>query len=130
VTPGFAGFGLFNGAVGFAGDRFFAALNDFIPPIVMPPKHIQAFSAVDGSTVWEDDIGTSWSGVGIANGLVVMGTNATANLYVYDATTGVRLKTLALPATTAAGPSIVDGTMYVGYGLGGSVGGVAAFGLP
>ena len=73
VTPSFAGFGLFNGAVGFANDRFFAALYDFTPPIVGPPKHLQAFSAVDGSMAWEDEIGPSWSGVGIANGLVIMG---------------------------------------------------------
>jgi polyvinyl alcohol dehydrogenase (cytochrome) len=130
VTPAFAGFGLFNGAVGFANDRFFAALFDFVPSIAMPPKHLQAFSAVDGSMAWEDEIGTSFSGVGIANGLVAMGTLAASNLYVYDAATGVRLKTLTLPNVTSAGPSIVDGTMYVGYGLGGSVGGVAAFELP
>ena len=130
VTPAFAGFGLFDGAVGFANDHFFAALFDFEPSLAMPPKHLQAFSAVDGSTAWEDEIGTSFSGVGIANGLVAMGTLAASNLYVYDATTGVRLKTLALPTTTSAGPSIVDSTMYVGYGLGGPVGGLAAFGLP
>ena len=59
VTPSFAGFGLFNGAVGFANDRFFAALYDFTPPIVGPPKHLQAFSAVDGSMAWEDEIGRS-----------------------------------------------------------------------
>jgi outer membrane protein assembly factor BamB len=130
VTPNFAGFGLFDGAVGFANDRFFAALFDFAPGLAMPPKHLQAFSALDGSTVWEDEIGTSFSGVGIANGLVAMGTLAASSLYVYDAATGVRLKTLALPSTSSVGPSIVDGTMYVGYGLGGPVGGLAAFGLP
>jgi outer membrane protein assembly factor BamB len=130
VTPNFAGFGLFDGAVGFANDRFFAALDDFAPGLAMPPKHLQAFSAVDGSMAWEDEIGASFSGVGIGNGLVAMGTLAASNLYVYDATTGVRLKTLALPNTTSVGPSIVDGTMYVGYGLGGPVGGLAAFGLP
>jgi polyvinyl alcohol dehydrogenase (cytochrome) len=130
VTPAFAGFGLFDGAVGFAEDRFFAALYDFTPPLVGPPKHLQAFSAVDGSMLWEDEIGVSFSGVGIANGLVAMGTLAASNVYVYDAATGVRLTTLAIPATTSAGPSIVDGTIYVGYGLGGATGGVAAFGLP
>jgi outer membrane protein assembly factor BamB len=130
VTPSFAGFGLFDGAVGFAGDRFFAALYNFTPPLVSPPKHLQAFSAVDGSTAWEDEIGVSFGAVGIGGGLVAMGTLSAANVYVYDATTGVRLKTLPIPTTTSSGPSIVDGTIYVGYGLGGSVGGVAAFGLP
>ena len=129
VTPSFAGFGLFNGAVGFANDRFFAALYDFTPPIVGPPKHLQAFSAVDGSMAWEDEIGPSWSGVGLANGLVMMGALAASNLYVYDGATGVRLKTLTLPSSTTSGPAIVDGTIYAGYGTG-AVGGVAAFGLP
>jgi polyvinyl alcohol dehydrogenase (cytochrome) len=130
VTPAFAGFGLFNGAVGFAGDRFFAALYDFTPPLASPPKHLQAFSAVDGATVWEDEIGVSFGGVGIGGGLVVMGTLVASSAYVYDAATGVRVETLALPAPTAAGPSVVDGTLYVAYGLGGAAGGVAAFGLP
>jgi len=130
VTPSFAGFGLFDGAVGFAGDRFFAALYNFTPPLVSPPKHLQAFSAVDGSTAWEDEIGVSFGAVGIGGGLVAMGTLSAANVYVYDATTGVRLKTLPIPTTTSSGPSIVDGTIYVGYGLGGAVGCVAAFGLP
>ncbi len=130
VTPAFAGFGLFDGAVGFANDRFYAALNDFVPALANPPKHLQAFSAVDGSTAWEDEIGTSFGGVGIANGLVAMGTLVASNVYVYDATTGVRLTTLTIPSSTSSGPSFVDGTMYVGYGLGGPVGGLAAFGLP
>ena len=130
VTPAFAGFGLFNGAVGFAGDRFFAALYDHTPPLVGPPKHLRAFSAVDGSMAWEDEIGVSWSGVGIGGGLVAMGTLTAPSTYVYDMVTGVRLKTLTLPSTTTSGPSIVDGTLYVGYGLGGATGGVVAFGLP
>jgi outer membrane protein assembly factor BamB len=130
VTPGFASFGLFDGAVGFAGDRFFATLWDFSPSIPSPPKHLQAFSAVDGTTAWEDEIGQSFGGVGIANGLVLMGTLAAPNVYVYDGAGGARLATLALPATVSAGPSIVDGRVYVGYGLGGPTGGVMAFGLP
>jgi outer membrane protein assembly factor BamB len=130
VTPAFAGFGLFNGAVAFAGDRFVAALYDFAPAIVGPPEHLRAFSAVDGSMAWEDEIGLSWSSVGIGGGLVLTGTLVSPSLYVYDAATGVRLKTLALPATTTSGASIVDGTIYVGYGLGGPTGGVVAFGQP
>ena len=52
---------------------------------------------------WEDEIGASWSGVGIGGGLVVMGTLASPSAYVYDASTGVRLKTLSLPSSTTAG---------------------------
>src|SRR5262249_44650320 len=130
VTPSFAGFGLFDGAVGFTNDRFFASLYDFTPPIAVPPKHLRAFSAADGSTAWEDEIGSSWGSVGLGGGLLATGALGGTNLYVYDAATGVRLKTLTLPGTVAAGPTFVDGTLYVGYGLGGAAGGVAAFGLP
>ena len=129
VTPAFAGFGLFNGAVGFAGDRFFAALYDHSPSLNPAPKHLMAFSAVDGSTAWEDEIGPSWGSVGIGGGLVVAGSLAGTDVYVYDATTGTRLKTFTLPGSVAAGPTIVDGTLYVGYGLG-AAGGVRAYGLP
>jgi outer membrane protein assembly factor BamB len=130
VTPAFAGFGLFDGAVGFAADRFHAALNDFIPALGSPPQHLQAFSAVDGSTLWQDEIGASWGSVGIGGGLVAMGTLAANVVYVYDAATGTRLTTLSLPGTVSSGPSIVDGTLYVGYGVFGATGGVSAFGLP
>jgi outer membrane protein assembly factor BamB len=130
VTPGFAGFGLFNGAVGFANQRFHAALFDFVPSISPAPKHLMAFSPVDGSTLWEDDIGLAWSGVGLANGVLFTGTNAVAEFYAYDAALGTRLKTLTLPAITSSGASIVDGTVYVGYGIFGAAGGVVAFELP
>ena len=130
VTPSFAGFGLFDGAVGFANDRFFAALYDHTPALPSPPKHLRAFSAVDGSMAWEDEIGQSWGSVGLGGGLVAMGTLSGPSVFVYDAATGVRLKTLTLPTTVTAGPTIVDGIIYVGYGLGGATGGMAAFGLP
>jgi outer membrane protein assembly factor BamB len=60
----------------------------------------------------------------------VVGTNAADVLYVYDATTGTRLATLTMPATVTSGAAIVDGTIYVGYGIAGQAGGVRAFGLP
>ncbi|MDG2308715.1 MAG: hypothetical protein P8R42_29395 [Candidatus Binatia bacterium] len=44
-------FGLFNGAVGFAGDRFHAALYETIPVASPEPEHLMAFSAVDGATL-------------------------------------------------------------------------------
>ena len=45
-------------------------------------------------------------------------------LYVYDAATGARLNTLDDARRVDVGPSIVDGTIYVGYGIGGPAGGV------
>ena len=44
---------------------------------------------------------------------------------MHDATTGARLKTVALSATVLSGASVVDGVVYVGFG-----GGVVARGLP
>ena len=82
------------------------------------------------STRREDDIGISWGSVALANGLVFAGTQASTSFYVYDATTGTRLKTFPMPANVSSGASIVDGTVYVGYGVFGAAGGVRAFGLP
>jgi polyvinyl alcohol dehydrogenase (cytochrome) len=129
VTPGFAGFGLFNGAVGYANGRFHAALNDHIPAITPAPKHLWAFSEVDGSKLWDDDIGASWGSMAIANGVIFVGANGIPKLFVYDAATGVRLKELALPQFATSGASIVDGMVYVGSGVA-SNGGVFAFRLP
>jgi hypothetical protein len=58
------------------------------------------------------------------------GNQLDSNFYVYDATTGTRLKTIAMPSNVSSGASIVDGTIYVGYGVFGAAGGVEAIGLP
>ncbi len=50
--------------------------------------------------------------------------------YVYDAASGARLKALPMPAAVSSGASIVDGTVYVGYGVFGPIGGVQALALP
>lgn len=158
VTPSFAGFGLFNGAPGFANGRFFATLDGF--PTFRPPltEHLYAFDASDGSTVWQEEIGVSWGSVGIANGVVFAGAGTFGPdyrcaddeslaciedvdcptgtcvprgiWYAYDASSGERLREFALPANVASGASIVDGNVYVGYGIFGGGGGVAAFELP
>jgi outer membrane protein assembly factor BamB len=130
VSPAFAGFGLFNAAVGFADQRFFAALYEQVPPAMPAPDHLMAFSAVDGSTAWSDDIGISWGSIALAGGLVFAGTQDTTDFFVYDATTGTRLKTFGMPSNVASGASVVGGTVYVGYGEVTPDGGVQAFALP
>lgn len=156
VTPGFAGFGLFNGAIGFADQRIHAALFAMASPTGNPPNHLRAFSSVDGHELWHDEIGQGWSHVGIANGLLFVGTEQTmlrcssdlqtecedddgcpgshcveaSPYYVYDASDGRRLTTLTLPANVAGGPSIVDGTAYIPYGTFDIDGGVVAYALP
>ncbi len=129
VSPAFAGFGLFNAAVGFANQRFHAALYQFVPAVTPAPEHLQAFDASDGSTQWTDEIGTSWGSIAIANGVVFVGTNDAPEFYAYDAGSGTRLATFPLPETTTSGASIVDGTLFIGYGVFGA-GGVRAYELP
>jgi polyvinyl alcohol dehydrogenase (cytochrome) len=130
VSPGFAGYGLFNGAVGYADGRFFAALY-FVIPTPVPPKHLMAFSEVDGATVWDDEIGLSWSHVGLANGVLYVSTEDAPAFYAYDAATGTRLATFTLPdgTTSAGGAIVVDGVLYLPYGVIGTKGGVQAYRL-
>jgi outer membrane protein assembly factor BamB len=156
VTPGFAGFGLFNGAIGYANQRIHAALFVMASPTGNPPNHLRAFSSADGHELWNDEIGRSWSHVGLANDLLFVGTEQTMQrcnsdlqtectadeecpgsfcveaspYYVYDARDGRRLTTLTQPANVAGGPSIVDGTAYVPYGTFDVDGGVIAYALP
>jgi outer membrane protein assembly factor BamB len=154
ISPGFAGFGLFNGAIAYADGRVFAALGSLAPARVcsndahrgctsdgdcdpgatcpVEPEHLMAFDATTGGTVWEDEIGRSWSHVAVANGVVYAGTNATDDtgmaswLYAYDAASGQRLATFPLPLSSAARAAIDGNSVYVGYGLGGG-GGIVTF---
>jgi outer membrane protein assembly factor BamB len=129
--PEFAGFGLFNGAPGFAGHRIFATLYDGGSANWPDASdHLYAFRDLDGAVEWSAQIGASWSGVALANGLVFAGTTATRELFVHDAATGARLNAFPLPVTSASGPSVVDGVVYVGYGIFSANAGVKAFALP
>jgi outer membrane protein assembly factor BamB len=139
APPAFAGFGLFNGATGFASHTLYSSLFTTSDGSAWPDTndHLYAFSDLDGSVLWHDQIRPSWGSMAVANGLLFVGNNATptdpAEYYVYDATTGARLKTFAVPANTSAvasGASILNGTVYVGYGVFGGPGGVMALGLP
>jgi outer membrane protein assembly factor BamB len=147
ISPGFAGFGLFNGPLAVADGRVHAALYELIPDRVcdldhsqgcnddsdcttgtcLPlPDHLQAFDATDGSVLWTDDIGFAWSGVGAANGVVYSGTNAAAEFYAYNAATGVRLATFPIPVQSTSVARVDGDTLYIGYGIGGT-GGVRAY---
>jgi len=130
VSPGFAGFGLFDGAVAYEDGRLYAALYQTIPPANPEPPHLMSFDARDGSILWTSEIGRAYSSVGVKNGVLFTGTNDVAELYVYDAIKGVRLKTFELPAPTASKATIVGDTAFIGYGIISSVGGVRAYRLP
>jgi hypothetical protein len=153
VNPGFAGFGLFNGALSTADGRIFAALYGMVPPRVCandagvqcnddgdcpgstcPPerKHLMAFDATTGATVWEEEIGRSWSATAVVNGVVYAGTNdedddGTSWVYAHDATTGSRLATFDVPIYSTARTAVAGDTVYIGYGTGS--GGVRAYSL-
>jgi outer membrane protein assembly factor BamB len=155
VSPGFAGYGLFNGALAVVDGRIHAALNQLIPSrvcaddhrtgctsdagcstgICLPrPEHLAAFSPTDGSLLWSDEIGPSWSSVAVGNGIVYAGTNVdtdpsgASEFYAYDAAGGTRLATFALPASSTARAAVGDDAVYVGYGVFGA-GGVRALAL-
>ena len=130
VSPGFAGFGLFNGAVAYENGMLYAALFQQIPPANPEPPHLMAFDVRDGSMVWSSEIGRAYASVGVRNGVLFTGTNDVSELYVYDAVQGVRLKTFELPAPTSSKATVVGDTAYVGYGIISNVGGVRAYRLP
>ncbi len=130
VSPGFAGFGLFNGALDYEDGRIFAALYQFAPAVVPAPDHLMAFDADTGATVWSDDIGTSWAHVRAHNGVVFSGTNVAPEFYAYDAATGQRLATFPLPDITSSQASADGPVLFIGYGIFGNTGGVRAYALP
>lgn len=159
VTPGFAGFGLFNGAVAFADGRLHAALYQHIPARVcsndpahgctsdpqcapgtcLPtPEHLMAFDARTGDTLWSSEIGISWSHVAVANGIVFSGTqasdgkgNGNSQLFAHDAATGEVLTIFSIPNSSVARSALLGDTLFVGYGslLGAAGGGVRALSL-
>ncbi len=130
VSPAFAGFGLFNGAIAYENGRIYAALFEMIPRANPAPPHLQAFDVTDGSTLWTAEIGRAYAHVGVKNDVLFTGTNDVPDFYVYDATNGERLKTFQLPATSSSRAAVSGDTVFVGYGILSNVGGVRAYRLP
>jgi outer membrane protein assembly factor BamB len=130
TPPGFAGFGLFDGAIAYENGRLYAALFQMIPAANPEPPHLQAFDVQTGETVWTAEIGRAYAHVGVKNDVLFTGTNDVPDYYVYDAARGVRLKTFQLPATSASKTAVAGDTAYVGYGILSNVGGVRAYRLP
>ena len=158
VSPGLAGFGLFNGALAYADGRLYAALYETIPNRVcdndharpcsadtgcgtghcLPvPQHLMAFDPRNGDSLWEAEIGPSWSSVAVANGVVYAGTQVetdeetgASQFFAHDAATGARLATFALPASSTARALVTADTLFVGYGVLAPPGGVRAYTLP
>lgn len=91
-----------------------------------PPYHDYGFL---NGPLWFDQIGASWGSMAVANGVLFVGTNTSAEFYAYAANSGTRLATFGVPNIVTSGASVVDGSVYVGYGFVGPGGG-AAFALP
>jgi outer membrane protein assembly factor BamB len=130
-APDFAGFGLFNGAIGFTNHKLLSTLFEVSNPASAWPAgndHFFGFNDLDGSTAWSTQIGSSWGSVGVANGIVFAGTQASTNFYINDANTGASLKVVAMPGNVAGGATVVDGLVYVPYW--GTNNGLMALGLP
>jgi outer membrane protein assembly factor BamB len=130
VTPAFAGFGLFNGPLAVLDGRVHAALYEFSPPINPAPDHIQAFDLIDGTTLWTDNAGRSWSGMGAANGVVYSGNQDTKLLTMNNAVTGQRITQFILPNNSTAVSRVDGNRLYVGYGVFSTPAGVRAYELP
>ncbi|HEY8516547.1 MAG TPA: PQQ-binding-like beta-propeller repeat protein [Candidatus Binatia bacterium] len=130
VSPGFAGFGLFNGAIAYENGRIYAALFEMIPRANPAPPHLMAFDVRDGKTLWTSEIGRAYAHVGVKNDVLFTGTNDVPDFYVYNAATGERLKTLQLPEPTSSRAAIKGDRVYVGYGIVSPNGGVRAYRLP
>jgi len=150
ITPGFAGFGLFNGPITYADGRIHAALNNMFPAnlcdnglhqncrtnddcdpggtCVLEPPHRMAFDARDGSTLWTAEIGRSWSAVAVHDGVSYAGKNGSGDFFAHDAATGALLHTFTLPRDVSARALVAGDMLYVGFGVS-NPGGVRAYGF-
>lgn len=122
----FAAFGLFNGGLAYGDGLLFAALNEPAVASDEPLDHLMAFSPVDGSIVWSDDIGPSWADVTYHDGVVFTGTNGAPLLFAYDAESGTRLAEYELPGPVTGNATIHEGMLFIGFGLS-DMGGLRAY---
>ncbi len=140
VSPGFAAWGLFNGAIAYANGHIYAGLHDVAPS--RNPDHLQAFRISDGQTVWKQPFDWTWGDSSVANGIMFIGdcgNNTTCkpacdreecpagSYFVIDAADGRVMKRFGVPAPVAGGAAIVGGVVYAPYGLSGRIGGVTAY---
>jgi len=150
ITPGFAGFGLFNGPIAYADGRIHAALNNMFPwnlcdnglhqncntsadcdpggTCIFEPEHRMTFDARDGSTLWSAEIGRSWSAVGVYDGVSYAGKNGSGDFFAHDAATGELLHTFQLPRDVSARALVANDMLYVAWGVS-NPGGVRAYGF-
>lgn len=127
ISPSFAAWGLFNGAIGSQNGLVYGALYGHLNSRTEPADHLQAFDVDSGAVVWADDIGRSWGDIALAGGVVYAGTQVAPEFYAYDAATGTRLRTFTMPTNVTGGATIVGDTLVIPYGSLGPGGGVQAW---
>lgn len=130
VSPGFAGWGVFNGALGYDGRYVYAALHGPIPDPDPNRPNLQAYDPRDGSTVWTAEFPRSWAHAAVQNDIVIAGNNDETAFFCHDAQTGERLAEFPLPTTTVSKAAVVGDRLYIGYGLTTNPGGMRAYRLP
>jgi outer membrane protein assembly factor BamB len=139
-VDGAAAFGLFNGPAALSGKRLFTALNQFGDGTPMDIVHTKSFNVKNGKHLWDAslDLGPTWGGPVVAGRVVYVGKAALSpfappELHAFDAKTGTLLRTFTLPGQSSSGPAVVDGELFVSFGLsllGPAPGGVRAYELP
>lgn len=130
VAPGFAGWGLFNGAMDYDGKLLYAALYGHIPELDPDRENLQAFDPLTGRTVWTAPFAPSWAHASVAQGVVCAGSNEEAAFFCHDAKTGRQLATFELPVSTVSAAAIEGDELVIGYGITTNPGGVRSYRLP
>lgn len=90
----------------------------------MPTGTAQVLALDDGSgeVLWRADVsGAIYASIAAVPGVVLVGTTE-GTMHAFDAVTGDELWTHTAPDQVGSGPSVVDGTVYWGYGFALSLG--------
>jgi polyvinyl alcohol dehydrogenase (cytochrome) len=102
--------GGFQGSTAFAYGKIFGTT-------FSGPEFLLALNAFTGSLVWDaPDGASSFSPVGVANGLVFSGDH-TGTFKVHDAADGLLLFSFPTGGSVSGGPVIAEGMAFVGVGL-------------
>ena len=90
-----------------------------------------ALDAADGTVLWQTQLDAGgFGGVSVANGLMLFTTHE-GTLHILDTSSGAPLFSTKVGDSSASGPVVSDGVVYVGNGWswgGGTRGGVVALG--
>jgi outer membrane protein assembly factor BamB len=83
-------------------------------PIQEPSMH--AFDAATGKVAWQGVASQSFGPTTVAGGMTFVGTGITKQLQIRDASTGVLLHVIPLPAANDSGVSVVGNSIFFGTG--------------